>query len=125
PGLAPANVDPVRIRQVVLNLLANAVRHSPDGAVVTVRVRRAGDGRLTIDVTDTGAGIPPEDLGKIFDRFYKGKTSTGSGLGLTIARSLVRAHGGEITATSRVGEGTTVTIKLSTTEDTGDTEERP
>jgi two-component system sensor histidine kinase BaeS len=112
PGIAPATVDPVRIRQVVLNLLANAVRHSPDGASVTVRVRGVGDGKLTIEVADTGAGIAPEDLAKIFDRFYKGAASTGSGLGLTIARSLVRAHGGEITATSRVGEGTTVTVKL-------------
>ena len=112
PGIAPANVDPVRIRQVVLNLLANAVRHSPNGASVTIRVRGASDGKLTIEVADTGAGIAPEDLAKIFDRFYKGASSTGSGLGLTIARSLVRAHGGEITATSRVGEGTAVTVEL-------------
>ena len=112
PGIAPANVDPVRIRQVVLNLLANAVRHSPNGASVTIRVRGASDGKLTIEVADTGAGIAPEDLAKIFDRFYKGAASTGSGLGLTIARSLVRAHGGEMTATSRVGEGTTVAVKL-------------
>ena len=94
------------------HLLANAVRHSPNGASVTIRVRGASDGKLTIEVADTGAGIAPEDLAKIFDRFYKGAASTGSGLGLTIARSLVRAHGGEMTATSRVGEGTTVTVKL-------------
>jgi len=112
PGVAPADVDPVRIRQVVLNLLANAVRHSPDGGVVSVRVRGTSARKLTIAVADTGAGIAPEELAKIFDRFYKGKDSTGSGLGLTIARSLVRAHGGEIVAASAPGAGTTITVGL-------------
>ena len=69
-------------------------------------------GRLLISIADTGAGIAPEDLPKIFDRFYKGTRSRGSGLGLTIARSLVAAHGGEISAESTVGRGTTMKVTL-------------
>jgi two-component system OmpR family sensor kinase/two-component system sensor histidine kinase BaeS len=110
-GMAPADIDPVRMRQVVVNLLANAVRHSGSGATVTVGVRST-NGALEVRVSDTGAGIAPGDLARIFDRFYKGPGSSGSGLGLTIARSLVRAHGGEITAESRVGAGTTMTIAV-------------
>jgi len=66
-------------------------------------------------VADTGAGIAPEDLPKIFDRFYKGTTSRGSGLGLTIARNLVVAHGGEIAARSTQGQGTIITLTLTLT----------
>jgi signal transduction histidine kinase len=107
-------VDPLRIREVVANLLSNAVRHTPAGGVVSLSVRAANE-RLVVTVADTGAGIAPEDLPKIFDRFYKGTTSRGSGLGLTIARNLVVAHGGEIAASSRQGEGTIVTLALPTT----------
>ena len=107
-------VDPLRIREVVANLLSNAVRHTPAGGVVSLSVRVANE-RLVVTVADTGAGIAPEDLPKIFDRFYKGTTSRGSGLGLTIARNLVVAHGGEIAASSRQGEGTIVTLALPTT----------
>jgi len=67
---------------------------------------------ISVKVTDTGSGIAAEDLPKIFDRFYKGSTSTGSGLGLTIARNLVVAHGGEIRAESKLGQGTTITFTL-------------
>ncbi len=104
------NIDPVRIRQVVVNLLANAVRHgggAPVGVGATV-----DDRSLSIRVSDKGPGIPADELPHIFDRFYKRRGSSGSGLGLTIARTLVRAHGGEITAESRVGQGTTMTVKI-------------
>ena len=104
-------VDPLRIREVLANLLSNAVRHTPAGGNVTISARQAA-GQLAVTVADTGAGIAPDDLPKIFDRFYKGSTSRGSGLGLTIARNLVVAHGGDISARSRPGEGTTITFTL-------------
>lgn len=109
--LPSADVDPVRIREVLLNLLSNAVRHTPAGGAVAVRARVEGK-RMTIRVTDSGSGIAPEDLPRIFDRFHKGRDSRGSGLGLAIARNLVLAHNGSIHAESRVGEGTVVTVSL-------------
>jgi signal transduction histidine kinase len=78
---------------------------------VSVTIRRSGDG-ISVTVADTGTGIAPEDLPKVFDRFYKGRSSSGSGLGLTIARNLVRAHGGEIQADSRPGRGTSITFTV-------------
>jgi signal transduction histidine kinase len=104
-------LDPLRIRQVLVNLLANAIAHAGGGASVTAAARGTADS-LIVSVRDTGSGIAPEELPKIFDRFYKRHGSRGSGLGLTIARDLVRAHGGTITAESRAGEGTTVTFSL-------------
>jgi signal transduction histidine kinase len=104
-------VDPLRIREILSNLMSNALRHTPAGGAISIAVR-GSSGRLLIAVADTGAGIAPEDLPKIFDRFYKGTGSRGSGLGLTIARSLAAAHGGEISAESTVGHGTTITLTL-------------
>ena len=78
---------------------------------MTVGARITG-GSLVIEVVDTGPGISPEELPKIFNRFYKGPRSSGSGLGLTIARGLVRAHGGDIRANSQVGVGTTMTVTV-------------
>jgi signal transduction histidine kinase len=106
------SVDPVRLRQVLVNLLANAMRHGGRDASVTVSARTTEGKRLMVSVSDTGPGIDPADLPKIFDRFHKGRTSTGSGLGLTIARTLVRAHGGEIRAESRPGAGTTIAFEI-------------
>ena len=80
---------------------------------VTIRIT-ALKGAVEIAVVDTGAGIPAEELPRIFDRFYKGAASTGSGLGLTIARRLVEAHGGTIRAESQPGVGTSMTLTLST-----------
>jgi signal transduction histidine kinase len=108
-----ADLDPLRIREVLTNLLSNAVRHTPTGGTVTVSVSNPSDAdAVTVAVSDTGEGMTPEHLARIFDRFYKGSTSRGSGLGLAIARGIVRAHGGEITASSRVGTGTTVAFTL-------------
>jgi signal transduction histidine kinase len=107
-----ADIDPVRIREVLTNLLFNALRHTPAGGRVTIGVA-AGPGRaIAISVADTGCGIAPEAVGRIFDRFYKGAGSRGSGLGLAIARNLVAAHGGEITVRSEVGRGTTIAFVL-------------
>jgi two-component system, OmpR family, sensor histidine kinase BaeS len=112
PAELPAvEADPVRIRQVLLNLLANALRHTPvEGAVsVDVQVLQR---QILIRVRDSGSGIAPEDLPHIFERFQKGSGSHGSGLGLAIARKLVLAHGGEIGIESAPGQGTEVTVSL-------------
>ncbi len=110
------DVDPIRLREVLLNLLGNAVRHTPAGGRVGLHVDAASDASalagVTLRVVDTGVGIPAEDLPRIFDRFHKGAGSDGSGLGLTIARRLVVAHGGTIAATSEPGRGTTLTVTL-------------
>jgi signal transduction histidine kinase len=101
------NIDPVRIREVLLNLLSNAVRYGH----TTIRAEMQAK-RLVIEVIDDGPGIPPAELPRIFDRFHKGRDSRGSGLGLAIAQTLVKAHGGTIGVTSTVGRGTTVTVSL-------------
>jgi two-component system OmpR family sensor kinase/two-component system sensor histidine kinase BaeS len=110
--IAPVEVDPVRIREVLVNLVANALQHTPAGGDVSIDVSRGDDGRVAIRVRDTGRGIPAADLPRIFDRFYKSPGSRGSGLGLAIARKLVAAHGGELTAASAPGAGTTMTMAL-------------
>ncbi|MBG7605767.1 MAG: HAMP domain-containing protein [Actinobacteria bacterium] len=104
-------LDPIRIREVVANLVVNAVRAMPDGGRLAVKAARH-ESTLAIEVTDTGVGISPEDLARVFDRFRKGSTSTGSGLGLTISRDLVEAHGGTIAMSSTPGRGTAVIVTL-------------
>jgi two-component system sensor histidine kinase BaeS len=104
-------VDPARIREVVANLLANALRHTPSGGSVDLTARLTGDA-VEVTVRDTGSGIPTEDLERIFDRFYRSPDSPGSGLGLPIARDLVQAHGGTVTASSEPGYGTTIRFTL-------------
>ncbi|NUR56703.1 MAG: HAMP domain-containing histidine kinase [Acidobacteria bacterium] len=111
---ATMDVDPLRIREVLTNLLTNALRHTAAGQAITVVVRDASDG-IAIDVTDTGEGMPPEAVARIFDRFYKGPRSRGAGLGLAIAKAIVAAHGGGMTASSQVGTGTTVSLTLPRT----------
>jgi len=108
PSLPAIEGDPVRLREVLLNLLTNAVEHAA-GASVTVQAE-ARVRQVVIRVRDTGPGIPPEELPHLFERFRKGPSSRGSGLGLSIARKLVLAHGGTIAVESRMGEGTTVTV---------------
>jgi two-component system OmpR family sensor kinase/two-component system sensor histidine kinase BaeS len=104
-------IDPLRIREVVTNLVSNALRHTPAGGSVTVEAARR-DRVVVVRVSDTGSGIAPDDLPKVFERFYKGSRSRGSGLGLTIARNLVVAHGGDIRADSTPGRGTTIEFTL-------------
>ncbi len=111
PDLPTIEADPVRIRQVLLNLLANALRHTPVEGAVTVEVQ-AGARQILIRVRDSGSGIAPEDLPRIFERFQKGSDSGGSGLGLAIARKLVLAHGGDIGIESAPGKGTEVRVSL-------------
>jgi two-component system sensor histidine kinase ResE len=111
-----ALVDPDKMEQVLTNLIDNALRHTPNEGTVTLRAR--GDKTLLLEVSDTGSGIPQEDLPFVFERFYKadkartrGKAG-GTGLGLAIAKNLVEAHGGTISVQSKLGEGTTFTIAL-------------
>jgi two-component system sensor histidine kinase BaeS len=106
------DVDPVRIREVVGNLVGNAVRHTPSGGRVTIAGRRSDPRTVEIVVRDTGPGIPPDLLPHVFDRFARGAASTGSGLGLSIARGLVDLHGGTISAASPPGGGAEIRIEL-------------
>jgi signal transduction histidine kinase len=108
---APIDVDPLRVGEVLSNLLSNALRHTPSGGTVTISAAPEDPG-VVFSVTDTGSGIPAEALPHIFDRFVKGERSEGAGLGLAIARSLVEAHGGTLTATSEPGHGTTLRFAL-------------
>jgi signal transduction histidine kinase len=110
-GLPAMEVDPARIRQVVGNLIANALRFTPAGGRINVTARRA-DGGVRIGVKDTGVGMEPEALEHAFDRFYRAPGSPGSGLGLPIARNLVEAHGGRIEIDSAAGSGTEVRFTL-------------
>lgn len=105
-------VDPVRMREVLGNLVVNSLRAMPEGGTLRVTARNAGAGAV-IDVADTGTGIDPADLDHVFERFHKGATSPGSGLGLTISRDLVGAHGGSMAIESTVDVGTKVTVDLS------------
>ena len=107
--------DPDRIEQAIENLVGNALRHTPPGGTVTVNATQA-DGVATLSVSDTGAGISPEHLPHVFERFYKVDTaraaeSTGSGLGLSISKAIVERHGGTIRVTSHPGH-TTFTVVL-------------
>jgi two-component system sensor histidine kinase BaeS len=105
-------VDPVRLREVLDNLVANALRYTPSGGRVSLSAQPGPERGVTLTVADTGAGIPPETLPHIFDRFYKSPDSRGTGLGLAIARNLVTAHGGTLTVESEVGRGTTMRVEV-------------
>jgi signal transduction histidine kinase len=114
PELA-AQGDPVLLRQVLIGLLTNAFKNTPVPGTVTLRARREGSDDVMIEVEDTGAGIPPDELDRVFDRFYRGSGQLereGFGLGLSIAKRMVDVMGGEIGVDSQVGEGSTFWVKL-------------
>jgi two-component system sensor histidine kinase BaeS len=109
-------IDPLRLRQIVGNLVSNAIRHTARGGLVVVRTSMAGED-LLIDVADTGSGIEAANLHMVFDRFWRAdgsrsRATGGSGLGLSIARKLVEAHDGTISVTSKMGVGSTFTVRL-------------
>lgn len=115
-GLPDIYVDAYRIKQVLRNLLENAISHTMRGGSISISAWHDNK-RVIINVTDTGEGIPPEDLPNIFERFYRvdrsrTRATGGSGLGLTIAKRFVEAHGGQISVTSKPGKGSTFTITL-------------
>jgi two-component system sensor histidine kinase BaeS len=116
PGLPQVNVEPDRIRQVLVNLLTNAHEYSPQGARIGVEAR-ALDAEVEIAVTDNGPGIPEDQLEHVFERFTRGDAGLtqrvgGTGLGLAISKSLVELHGGTISASSTLGAGSTFTVRL-------------
>lgn len=110
------DADPRRIKQVMRNILDNAIKYSPDGGLVMIRgEKRPRD--IVVSIADQGVGISPEDLIPLFDRYFRVKSPTGyyvagTGLGLPVARAIVEAHGGRIWAQSRVGEGTSLSFSL-------------
>jgi signal transduction histidine kinase len=105
-------IDAVRIRQVLNNLVLNALQHTPPQGSIYISVTPTDNTRMLVQVRDTGRGMTQEELDRAFDRFHKAPDSRGSGLGLPIARNLVLAHGGEMRATSQPGSGTTISFTL-------------
>ncbi len=105
--------DEDRLKQLLINLIDNAIKHTPSGGSVTLSIHRE-DGKVKVSVTDTGEGIKPEDLNHIFDRFYrvKGQKRKGSGLGLAIAKWIAEAHNGDLSAESEPGAGSTFILEL-------------
>lgn len=120
PGLPRVLLDAARIRQVIGNLVSNALRHTPSGGEVVLEAAQNSASEIVLRVRDTGSGIAADDLPHIFDRFYRGDSARSerrgaSGLGLAIARSLVEMHGGTIDVESAPDAGTTFTIHLPAT----------
>ena len=112
--VAQTQGDPERLRQVVVNLLSNALRHTPPGGRIEVRTSVEGE-HAVLEVLDTGPGIAPEDLAHVFERFYRGagaEASSGSGIGLAVAAELVAAHGGTIEARNSAEAGAAFTVRL-------------
>jgi len=114
--------DRVKIGQVLVNLLTNAVKFNTEGGRITLTVRKGGGGFLEVDVADTGVGIPPEALEKIFERFYQVDSTPrrkyeGTGIGLSIVRDILRMHGCMIKVTSQVGQGSVFTFTLPLSRD--------
>ena len=110
-----ALVDEQQVGQILRNLLDNAIKYTPTGGTVTVKVReRKKEGKAVVEVTDTGPGIPPQDLERLFERFYRGGADNsgipGTGLGLAIAKNLAELNGGDILVESKVGEGSTFSV---------------
>ena len=116
-GLPDITADRQRIEQVILNILSNAIKYTPDGGKIDIRLTQTPKKFLRIEIADNGIGIPEKDVEHLFERFYRVEKSRtqdagGTGLGLAIAKELVEAHGGRISVKSALEEGTTVTIDL-------------
>jgi two-component system OmpR family sensor kinase len=117
PGPAPVHADEDRLRQIIANLIGNAAAHTPPGTPVRIGVGTV-DGRAVLEVADEGAGIAPDQAGRVFDRFYRtdrSRTHSGganAGLGLAIARSLARAHDGDVDVETALGEGACFRLTL-------------
>jgi ammonium transporter len=123
PGLPRVQTDRDKVMQILLNLLSNAIKYTDDGSI-TVRAQ-AVDGRLRVGVSDTGVGIPPDELNKVFDEFHRADSASarrrrGTGLGLTISRRLARNLGGDVTVESKLGAGSTFTLDLPLSLTSGD-----
>jgi signal transduction histidine kinase len=116
PALPPIEVDPVRMTQVLTNILDNAMRHTPQGGRILLAGKRVQND-IELSVQDSGPGLEIEDADRIFERLYRTDASRqredgGSGLGLAIAKSIVQAHNGQISAESKAGQGLKIKIRL-------------
>ena len=112
PNVPMVNLDAARIREVLENLIANALRYTASGGKISIQCSMDGEQAIVVTVNDTGRGITAEELPHIFDRFYKSRDSHGTGLGLAIAKNLIAVHGGEILAHSELNQGTTIRFTL-------------
>ena len=119
PNLPSVSVDRQRITHVFTNLIANAIKHSPDGGEIVLIAKSTNGQDVEFNISDQGPGVPEEFQTRIFDRFFRvpGQTKTGAGLGLSIAREITVAHGGRIGVRSEPGKGSTffVILKASDT----------
>jgi signal transduction histidine kinase len=116
-GFPKIFADPDRLRQVLTNLVTNAVKYSPEGGSINVRCRERGSQSIAIEVTDHGLGIPQDQMGRLFAKFARIRTDehmkiSGTGLGLYICRLIVEGHGGQIWVESEVGKGSTFGVVL-------------
>jgi signal transduction histidine kinase len=116
-GLTPIVADADRIKQIVTNLLSNAVKYSPEGGAITVRARERGDQHVLIEVADQGLGIPPDQVGRLFQKFERVRSDehlrvSGTGLGLYICKKIAEGHGGQIWVESEIGRGSTFSVLL-------------
>ncbi|MBV9581484.1 MAG: HAMP domain-containing protein [Chloroflexi bacterium] len=129
PGLPLADADPIRVEQVLANLVDNAIKYSPGGGPIRVRVWPTEDGQVGVSVSDHGSGIPPEAVEHLFERFYRvdgGRVGVkGAGLGLFICKSLVEAHGGRIAVQSTPGQGSTFWFTLPALAEASDADRQP
>jgi signal transduction histidine kinase len=108
-----AHGNPRDLQQVFLNLFLNAIQAMPKGGLLMVQGKASDDGAIEVEVTDTGIGIPEENIGSIFDPFFTTKeVGAGSGLGLAVSYGIIQKHNGSISVRSKVGEGTTFTVRL-------------
>lgn len=117
PNDLVCRADPNRLQQVLGNLLDNALKYTPDGGNVTIAARAVGS-EMTIEVRDTGIGIPPEEIPRIWERLYRGdksRSQRGLGLGLSLVKAIVTSHGGRVDVSSTVNQGTTFTVRLPVT----------
>ncbi len=108
--------DSGKLAQVCYNIIENAIKYTPDGGTITVSLAKVGRDAV-LDISDTGVGIPAEDLPHVFDRFYRvdkarSRETGGTGLGLSIVKQIVRLHAGTVTVASEFGKGTTFTVQL-------------
>jgi two-component system phosphate regulon sensor histidine kinase PhoR len=118
--LPAITADRDKIDQVLTNLLSNAIKYSPEGGTITVDARQVGDEKVAVNVTDEGIGIPEEQIGRLFTRFHRvdsrdSRKQYGTGIGLYLVKHLVEAHGGEISVSSKPGEGSTFSMVLPIT----------
>ena len=117
PGMGPVRIDAEQVHRVLTNLIGNALKFTPEGGAVVVAARRDGD-CVKLSVSDTGAGIPADKIGRLFSKFYQveetreAARSRGTGLGLTICKGIVEGHGGKIWVESELGRGSTFHFTL-------------